>query len=104
MVIVNDLPYVKSVLIEAQAGLWYNSADLGTLAAAVHLAVDDPQLLRRSRENALRFAREQFNWQIQAKVLYALYNSQPGEGMPNPADLRPEMNPRGRRTMVDGTA
>ena len=35
MVITNDLPYVKSVLEEAEAGLSYSSADLSTLAQAV---------------------------------------------------------------------
>ena len=74
MVVANDLPYVKSVLTEAQAGLFYNSADLGTLTVAVSRILDDPELLRRSRGNALRFAREQFNWQAQAKVLHDLYD------------------------------
>jgi glycosyltransferase involved in cell wall biosynthesis len=74
MVIANNLPYVKSVLSEAQAGLFYDSADLGTLAAAVRQILDDPELLRHGRESALCFAREQFNWQVQAKVLYDLYD------------------------------
>src|SRR5439155_10191173 len=60
MVIANDLPYVKSVLTDAQAGLFYNSANLDTLAAVVHRIADDPELLRRSRENALRFAHDCF--------------------------------------------
>ena len=73
MVIANDLPYVKAVLTEAEAGLFYNSADPSTLAAAVSQVVDRPELLRRSRGNASRFARERFNWQVQAEILYALY-------------------------------
>src|SRR5439155_5861468 len=73
MVIANDLPYVKSVLTEAQAGLFYTSADLATLVAAVSAILDDPALLRRGRENARRFARECFNWQVQGEVLLALY-------------------------------
>lgn len=73
MVLANDLPYVKSVLSEAEAGLFYNSADLRTLAAAVAQIVDDPERLRRGRENARRFARERFNWQVQGEVLLTLY-------------------------------
>ena len=81
MVIANDLPYVKSVLAEADAGLFYDSANLDTFAAVVHQIVNDPVLLRRSRENALRFARDRFNWQVQSKTLYALYDSAKwGEG------------------------
>jgi glycosyltransferase involved in cell wall biosynthesis len=74
MVIANNLPYVKSVLTEAEAGLSYDSTDLGTLAAVVSRIVADPELLWRSRENALRFARKQFNWQVQGETLYALYH------------------------------
>src|SRR6266481_10190268 len=63
MVLANDLPYVRSVLSEAEAGLFYNSADLDTLAAVVHRIVGDPELLSRNRANALRFACDRFNWQ-----------------------------------------
>lgn len=73
MVLANDLIYVKSVLAEAQAGLFYDSAKPTSLVEAVHRIVDDPELLRRSCENALRFARERFNWQIEGERLYALY-------------------------------
>lgn len=73
MVIANDLTFVKSVLAEAQAGLTYDSARFGSLAEIVHQIVDDPELLQRSQENALRFARERFNWQVEGEKLYALY-------------------------------
>jgi glycosyltransferase involved in cell wall biosynthesis len=73
MVLANDLPYVQSVLSEAEAGLFYSLADLRTLADAVRRILDDPALLHQGRQNALRFARERFNWQIQSEILYALY-------------------------------
>jgi glycosyltransferase involved in cell wall biosynthesis len=73
MVLSNDLPYVKSVLTEAGAGLFYTSAELSTLAAAVGQILDNPELLRRGRDNAWRFARECFNWQAQGEVLLSIY-------------------------------
>ncbi len=73
MVLANDLPYVRSVLTEAEAGLFYTSADLPTLAASVGQILDNPELLQRGRANARRFARECFNWQVQGEVLLALY-------------------------------
>ncbi|MBV8889993.1 MAG: glycosyltransferase [Alphaproteobacteria bacterium] len=73
MVIANDLPYVKSVLTEAEAGLFYNSSTSGTLAAAVRTILGDPELLQRARRNARRYARERFNWQVEGETLYALY-------------------------------
>jgi glycosyltransferase involved in cell wall biosynthesis len=78
MVIANDLPYVKSVLTEAGAGLFYDSTDLDTLRTVVEQIVGDPELLSRSRENALRFARDRFNWQVQSQTLYELYRSAAG--------------------------
>jgi glycosyltransferase involved in cell wall biosynthesis len=77
MVIANDLPYVQSVLSEAEAGVFYSSAEPRSLADAVHRILDDPELLRCGRQNALRFARERFNWQIQSEILYRLYRGDP---------------------------
>jgi glycosyltransferase involved in cell wall biosynthesis len=73
VVLANDLPYVQSVLSEAEAGVFYSSADLRTLGDAVGRILDDPAVLRQGRLSALRFARETFNWQIQSETLYALY-------------------------------
>src|SRR5438067_4229964 len=60
LVIANDLPYVRAVLNEARAGVFYNSAEPGSLARAVHRVVDNPDLLQRARQCALRYARERF--------------------------------------------
>jgi len=84
LVVANDLPYVQSVLTEAEAGVFYSSSDLRTLAAAVHRIIDDPELRRRGRQNALRFARECFNWQVQAEILYALYRGEVDRPDANP--------------------
>jgi glycosyltransferase involved in cell wall biosynthesis len=96
MVLANDLPYVKSVLTEAGAGLFYTSAELATLAAAVGQILDDPELLRRGRENARRFARERFNWQGHGEIFLRLYAGEgPGgaTGAPKPADAAEAYGP-----------
>lgn len=74
MIIANDLPYVQSVLAESRAGLAYASSAPDSIAELVDRIVDDPELLRRSQENALRFACDRFNWQIEGEKLYALYH------------------------------
>jgi glycosyltransferase involved in cell wall biosynthesis len=73
LVMTNDLPYVRSLLTEAEAGLWYTSGDLTTFAAAVQRVVDDPEFLRRGKDSARRFAQKQFNWQRFAPTLHRLY-------------------------------
>jgi glycosyltransferase involved in cell wall biosynthesis len=76
MVITNDLPYVRSVVEQAEVGLSYNSADLQTFANVVKRAVNDPGLLAACRRNALQFARDDFNWQKHGTLFLKLYCEQ----------------------------
>jgi glycosyltransferase involved in cell wall biosynthesis len=80
MIVSNDLPFVKSVVAEARAGLSYDSARPDSLIEVVERIVDEPELLRHSQENALGFARERFNWQVEGEKLYALYRD-PGHSV-----------------------
>jgi glycosyltransferase involved in cell wall biosynthesis len=73
MVVTNNLPYVRSVVEEAQAGLVYQSSDLSTLASIVERVLADPALLHSYRNNALTFAREAFHWQVFAGTFHNLY-------------------------------
>ena len=72
---------------EAQAGAFYSSADPQTLAEAVRRLVETPICLPQGRRNALRFARERFNWQVQSETLYALYQGRCAEPRKPPALL-----------------
>jgi glycosyltransferase involved in cell wall biosynthesis len=83
LILSNDLPYVKSVVAEAEAGLFYDSNDLSTLAAAVDQIAADPELLRHCRQNALRYARERFHWQAHAATLLGLYAGTISTKVPN---------------------
>jgi glycosyltransferase involved in cell wall biosynthesis len=74
MILCNELPYVKSVVAEADAGLCYDSSDPSSFVAAVVRITDNPELLRECRKNALCYARERFNWQTQGAVLLKLYD------------------------------
>jgi glycosyltransferase involved in cell wall biosynthesis len=76
MIITNDLPYVKSVVQEANAGLCYNSSDISTLAQAVMQVINDPGLLHACKQNALRFARDNFNWQNRGDLFLNLYRGE----------------------------
>jgi glycosyltransferase involved in cell wall biosynthesis len=79
MVVTNDLPYVREVLEESGAGLHYRSYDADSLVQVVERIVKEPELLRRSRSNALRYAQGTFNWQSFSQTLYKLYlDADPG--------------------------
>src|SRR5947208_99348 len=75
MIITNDLPYVRSVVERAQAGLFYRSDDISTLVSVVGRVASDPNMLRRYKENARAFACKKFNWQAQMDVLHNVYKN-----------------------------
>jgi glycosyltransferase involved in cell wall biosynthesis len=76
MIVTNELPYVRSVVEQADVGLIYDSADLQTFAQVVKRVIDDPELLRACRRNALRFARDHFNWQQHGALFLRLYRGE----------------------------
>jgi glycosyltransferase involved in cell wall biosynthesis len=88
MVLANDLPYVRSVIEEARAGIVYSSDDISSLRHAIDQIVQSPDLLTTSRANARRFAINRFNWQAFAGPLHALYRGRPPEERGTYANLR----------------
>jgi glycosyltransferase involved in cell wall biosynthesis len=73
MIVANELPYVKSVIQAAGAGLSYDSSDPSSFADIIGRIVADRELLRSCQESALRYAKETFNWQTHAEILNTLY-------------------------------
>jgi glycosyltransferase involved in cell wall biosynthesis len=84
MIVSNDLPYVREVIDESGAGLHYCAEDPASVVDAVMRAARDHELLGRCQANALRYARERFNWQAFSETLYGLYQ---GAGV-EPSALR----------------
>ena len=73
MVVTNNLPYVRAVIDEAGAGIWYDSADLSTLSHAVNRIAADREMLRRYQQNGFAFARENYNWQHHGSLFLDFY-------------------------------
>ena len=77
MVITSDLPFVKQVVTDADAGLFYDSSDRKSIVAAFDKATEDETLRERCRANALRAAKEKFNWQVFYARLKNAYQETP---------------------------
>jgi glycosyltransferase involved in cell wall biosynthesis len=95
MIIANELPYVRSVVEQADVGLIYDSADLQTFAQVVKRVIDDPELLRACRRKALRFARDDFNWQKHGGLFLKLYRGEfatPDGASPTSAAVPPALS------------
>jgi glycosyltransferase involved in cell wall biosynthesis len=75
MVVSNDLPYVREVIEEADAGLCYSCENPDSLVEVVHRIAGDRDLLARSKGNARRYARDKFNWQAFSETLYGAYSA-----------------------------
>jgi glycosyltransferase involved in cell wall biosynthesis len=81
MILTNDLPYVRSVVADAHAGSWYDSAEPSTFAAAVDRIAADRELVETCRRNALAFAKTNFNWQRHGGVFLNLYAAASGAAL-----------------------
>lgn len=68
----NNLPYVKRVIREYGCGLAYDSSDERGMVAVFNQLITDTVARDQMRRNARRFAREQFNWQVQSRPLAEL--------------------------------
>lgn len=75
-VLTNDLPYVRTVVEAAGAGVVCRVEDSDSVIAAVE-RLCDPIQLATMRRNALRYACETFNWQAFSGKLYELYRVAP---------------------------
>jgi glycosyltransferase involved in cell wall biosynthesis len=73
MIVTNELPYVRSVVEEADAGLVYSSNSLETLGRIIDQVANDPRLLAKFKSHALRYAHERFNWQAYFGIFESLY-------------------------------
>jgi glycosyltransferase involved in cell wall biosynthesis len=73
MILCNDLPYVKQVVADAQAGLAYDGKDEASLVEALRRAIADPGLRERCGRNGREHARRAFHWQQFYPVLESAY-------------------------------
>jgi glycosyltransferase involved in cell wall biosynthesis len=76
MVLTNDLPYVRSVVEDAGAGLVYNSNRPESVGEAVNKVANDPGLLAAFKAHGRHYARETFNWQAYFGIFDALYRGE----------------------------
>ena len=87
MILTNDLPYVRAVVAESGSGLWYDSDHLDTLSSAVNRIAADRAEMRRCQENAVRFARRSYNWQLHGGLFLRLYAGETDDHPPTSVQL-----------------
>ncbi|HLZ58521.1 MAG TPA: glycosyltransferase, partial [Ktedonosporobacter sp.] len=68
-----ELEAIAEVLRTSQVGEVIDSLDPPQIAAGINRMLADPAALAQMSHNALRVAREQFNWEIEKRELVLFY-------------------------------
>ena len=74
-VVVSDLPEIRSVARQGEppVGEVFDPDDSASIAAAVRRILSDREQLARRRSEALRLARDVYNWEVEQSKLLELY-------------------------------
>ncbi len=72
-VISNDYPYAREVMEKYKFGLVVDSSNSNEIASAIKYLSENPDIARQMGENGRKAIKEHFNWSIDEKVLYDLY-------------------------------
>lgn len=73
-VILSHYPYAEKMLEKYNFGITVDPADVDEIAAAIRYIIDNPDIAKKMGENGRRAVLEEFNWGIEEKKLFALYN------------------------------
>lgn len=73
IIMANRLPYVEEVLNKYSCGVLYDSDDINSIVDAIADIINKPGYRAGKKENSLKFAGEEFNWQVQSSILFEIY-------------------------------
>ena len=71
--VISDFVYNKKMIEQYQCGITVNPYDVEEIASAIRYLVDNPKEAKTMGENGRRAIKEKFNWSIEEKKLYNLY-------------------------------
>jgi glycosyltransferase involved in cell wall biosynthesis len=72
-VILSRYPYAEKMLDKYNFGIAVDPADVDEIAAAIRYIIDNPDIAKKMGRNGRRAVLEEFNWGIEEKKLFALY-------------------------------
>jgi glycosyltransferase involved in cell wall biosynthesis len=77
-IIAPDFPGMRALVEGEEVGLCVDPEDPAAIAAAVNRIAADPAWTARLKQNALRLARERYNWERESGPLLARYRELAG--------------------------
>jgi len=72
---VSNFPEMKRILGKFEVGETFDPEDPEDIAKAVKKISQDPRRYERLKANALKAAREEYNWEMESKKLIKLYKN-----------------------------
>lgn len=72
-VILSDCPYNRMMVEKLDFGICVDPEDVHAIASAIRYLLDHPEEAKRMGENGRRAVKEEFNWGVEEKKLFALY-------------------------------
>ena len=72
--VASDLPSLKHILVQSQAGLVAKADDAADHAAAIRRLLDDPELAGQLAANGRQYVYATHNWAREGEKLIAFYN------------------------------
>lgn len=71
--VVTDAPELKKVAETGGHGVWCDPKNIKEFAEKINYLASDKERLSKMQENALKIAKEQYNWEHEAKKLIKIY-------------------------------
>lgn len=71
--VLSDTPYNRQVVEKYQIGICVDPANPEEIAKAIRYLLDNPEVARQMGENGRKAIKEEFNWSVEEKKLFALY-------------------------------
>jgi glycosyltransferase involved in cell wall biosynthesis len=72
-VVVSDFPILKKLVDEARCGIAVDPLDIRAIAGAMVQLLTEPETCRQMGQNGRKAVMEKYNWQVEEKKLFALY-------------------------------
>ncbi len=71
--VLSDTPYIRQIAEKHQMGICVDPSNPREIADTIRYLLDNPEEARRMGENGRRAIKEEFNWGVEEKKLFALY-------------------------------
>lgn len=71
--VLSNTPYIRRIVDKYGIGVCVDPSDTDQIASAIRYLLDNPEEARRMGENGRRAVKEEFNWGVEEKKLFALY-------------------------------